>query len=323
MVKVNYFNPRHLDAFISAIDNGSMAKAAGQLHMGQPALSQAIANLEDIAGVKLITRTTRSLKLTPAGEVFYKDAQRVLDTNKRLMKNIALWSNSAQGRISILAIPSIAHFQLPAIVKKYLAIYPDVAIEVHDNTDLQLRHMLDAGEGDFAFISKTSKDTDLKYLPILKDPLRWIGLKSDPLAAKKKIELKDMQDRQLIVLRQGAIREMVEPLLSKIKSPLPMIEVDQQSTLIGMVAAGLGISFLPSLSCQSWGNPETTHRALGFGDFHRIIQITRYVDQDLMPCATEFIRLYLREIQDSKFNSKDGVELIPVTEAAMTKFLNK
>jgi DNA-binding transcriptional LysR family regulator len=62
-----------------------MAKAAIQLHMGQPALSQAIANLEGIAGVKLITRTTRSLKLTPAGEVFYKDAQRVLDTNKRLM----------------------------------------------------------------------------------------------------------------------------------------------------------------------------------------------------------------------------------------------
>jgi len=239
------------------------------------------------------------------------------------MKNIALWSNSAQGKISILAIPSIAHFQLPEIVKKYRAIYPDVAIEVHDNTDLQLRHMLDAGEGDFAFISKTSKDTDLKYLPILKDPLRWIGLKSDPLAAKKKIELKDVQDRQLIVLRQGAIREMVEPLLLKIKSALPMIEVDQQSTLIGMVAAGLGISFLPSLSCQSWGNPETTHRALGFGDFHRIIQITRYKDQDLMPCVTEFIRLYLREIQDSKFNSKDGVELIPVTEAAMTKFLNK
>jgi len=163
-----------------------MAKAASHLNMGQPALSQAIANLEAIAGVKLITRTTRSLKLTQAGEVFYKDAQRVLDTNKRLIKNISLWSNSSQGKISILAIPSIAHFELPGIVKKYRAIYPDVSIEVHDNTDIQLRHMLDAGEGDFAFISKTRQDTDLKYLPILKDPLRWIGLKSDPLAAKKK-----------------------------------------------------------------------------------------------------------------------------------------
>jgi len=299
-----------------------MAKAAIQLQMGQPALSQAIANLEDIGGVKLITRTTRSLKLTPAGEVFYKDAQRVLDTNKRLMKNITLWSSSAEGKISILAIPSIAHFQLPEIVKKYRATFPDVTIEVHDNTDLQLRQMLNAGEGDFAFISKTSKDTDLKYLPIFKDPLRWIGLKSDPMARKKKIELKDVQDRQLIVLRQGAIREMVDPLLLKIKSTLQMIEVGQQSTLIGMVAAGLGISFLPNLSCQSWANPETTHRSLGFGDFHRIIQIARYVDQDLMPCVKEFIRLYLQEIQRSKFNSKDGVELIPVTEATLMQFLN-
>jgi len=131
-----------------------------------------------------------------------------------------------------------------------------------------------------------------------------------------------MQNRQLIVLRQGAIREMIEPLLLKIKSSLPMIEVDQQSTLIGMVAAGLGISFLPSLSCQSWANPETTHRSLGFGDFHRIIQITRYVDQDLMPCVTEFIKLYMRSIQDSKFNSKEGVELIPVGETEIAKFLN-
>ena len=101
-----------------------------------------------------------------------------------------------------------------------------------------------------------------------------------------------------------------------------MIEVDQQSTLIGMVAAGLGISFLPSLSCQSWANPGTTHRALGFGDFHRIIQMTRYVEQDLMPCVTEFIQLYLRNIQDSKYNAKDGVELIPVTETAKSKFLH-
>jgi DNA-binding transcriptional LysR family regulator len=98
--------------------------------------------------------------------------------------------------------------------------------------------------------------------------------------------------------------------------------VDQQSTLIGMVAAGLGISFLPSLSCQSWANPGTTHKALGFGDFHRIIQMTRYVEQDLMPCVTEFIQLYLRNIQDSKHNAKDGVELIPVTETAMSKFLH-
>jgi DNA-binding transcriptional LysR family regulator len=128
------------------------------------------------------------------------------------------------------------------------------------------------------------------------------------LAQQQQISLKDLKRQQFIVMRRGAIREMVNPLLDKINSPVPLIEVDQLSTLIGMVAAGLGMTFLPSLSCQSSTHAQTTHRTLAFGDFHRAIHITRSTERDLMPCTSDFLRLFIAQLQNGHFQLQEGVE---------------
>jgi len=319
---MNYFNPRHLQAFVSAAESGSMVKAASQLHMGQPAFSQAITNLEAIAGVKLMTRSTRSLQLTPAGLVFFRDAQRVLEMNKRLLHNTRQWANGQQGSVCVLSIPSVAHLLLPMVVKSYGDLRPEVEIQVHDHPDPQLRLLMDSGEGDFAIFSNAQKGENLKNLPILKDRLRWVGCSSTPLAQQQNIYLKDLQRQQFIVMRRGAIRDMVNPLLDKIKSPVPLIEVDQQSTLVGMIAAGLGMTFLPSLSCQSSIHTQTTHRALAFSDFHRAIQITRSTARDVMPCASDFVRLFISQLQAGHFQLQEGVESSLLKDADVDIFLS-
>ena len=319
---MNYFNPRHLQAFVSAIESGSMVKAASQLHMGQPAFSQAIANLESIAGVKLMTRTTRALQLTPAGVVFFRDAQRVLEMNKRLLHNTRQWAMGQQGSVCVLSIPSVAHLLLPMVVKSYGDLHPEVPIQVHDHPDPQLRLLMQSGEGDFAIFSNAQQGDNLKNLPILKDRLRWVGCSAAPLAQKPQICLKDLQRQQFIVMRRGAIRDLVNPLLERIKSPVPLIEVDQQSTLVGMIAAGLGMTFLPSLSCQSSTHAQTTHRALDFGDFHRAIHITRSTARDVMPCASAFLRLFIAQLQASHFPLQEGVELSLVSDSDVDIFLS-
>ena len=319
---MNYFNPRHLQAFVSAVECGSMVKAASQLHMGQPAFSQAIANLESIAGVKLMTRTTRALQLTPAGVVFFRDAQRVLEMNKRLLHNTRQWAMGQQGSVCVLSIPSVAHLLLPMVVKSYGDLHPEVQIQVHDHPDPQLRLLMQSGEGDFAIFSNAQKGENLKNLSILKDRLRWVGCSAAPLAQQPQIRLKDLQRQQFIVMRRGAIRDMVNPLLDKIKSPVPLIEVDQQSTLVGMIAAGLGMTFLPSLSCQSSTHTQTRHRALDFGDFHRAIQITRSTARDVMPCASAFLRLFIEQLQAGHFPLQEGVELSSFSDSDVDIFLS-
>jgi DNA-binding transcriptional LysR family regulator len=216
----------------------------------------------------------------------------------------------------------VAHLLLPMVVKSYADLHPEVQIQVHDHPDPQLRLLMQSGEGDFAIFSNAQQGENLKNLPILKDRLRWVGCSVSPLAQQPHIRLKDVQRQQFIVMRRGAIRDMVNPLLDKIKSPVPLIEVDQQSTLVGMIAAGLGMTFLPSLSCQSSTHAQTTHRALDFGDFHRAIQITRSTARDVMPCASAFLRLFIAQLQAGHFPLQEGVELSSLSDSDVEIFLS-
>ncbi len=318
---MNYFNLRHLDAFVTAVDSGSMAKAAAKLHMGQPALSQAIANLERLSGVKLLSRTTRSLVPTAAGEAFYKGAQRVLESNMRLLKDLQMWSSAQRGSVCVLSIPSIAQLLLPGIVKAFAAAHPAVQIEVHDHSVPQLLTMLEAGQGDFALVARGPEHEQIKRFALLKDPLRWLGSTSHPLARQDRVSLRSLRSEQFIVMRRGAIRELIDPVLRAIHPAQPLIEVDQQSTLVGMVAAGLGVSLLPSLSCQASGDARTVHRALAFGDHHRMIDVTRNRQRDLMPSAIAFFRLLTAHLQAHAGQLGDGVQLKAFNERQAADFL--
>lgn len=318
---MNYFNLRHLDAFVTAVDSGSMVKAAAKLHIGQPALSQAISNLERLSGVKLLSRTTRSLLPTAAGQAFYKGAQRVLESNARLHKDLQLWSSAQRGSVCVLSIPSIAQLLLPSIVKGFATSHPAVQIEVHDHSVPQLLAMLEYGQGDFALIARGPEHEQLMSFGLLKDPLRWLGSASHRLAASDRVGLRSLRAEQFIVMRRGAIRELINPVLRAINPPLALIEVDQQSTLVGMVAAGLGVSLLPSLSCQASGDARTTHKPLAFGDYHRMIDVARNPQRDLMPSAIAFFHQLVAYLQANAAQLGDGVKLQPFNDRAVGQFL--
>jgi DNA-binding transcriptional LysR family regulator len=110
-------------------------------------------------------------------------------------------------------------------------------------------------------------------------------------------------------------------VLRVIHPPLPLIEVDQQSTLVGMVAAGLGVSLLPSLSCQASGDARTVHKALAFGDHHRMIDVTRNPQRDLMPSAIAFFQLLIAHLQAHAKQLGDGVQLQALTDEDAAQFL--
>lgn len=318
-----YPNPRHLHAFVTVVQLGSMVKAAKQLHLGQPALSQAIGNLEQQAGLRLFNRTTRSLNLTPAGDVFYHDALNVLEQNRRLVTNIRQWADAQQGSVCVMSIPSIAQWLLPQIVQLFHAKHPLVAIDVHDLPDPLLASQIQQGKGDVAIQTLGHQHPDALVLPVLRDPVRWLAPRHHPMAVRQRIRPQDMSNDTWILMRKGSVfRDMVEPVLREHPPRHRLIEVDQLSTLISMVSNGMGVSLIPALCCPSQLHAPTIHRPWNDTNLARTIILTRPRHRELMPAPQQLIHALLTHLEQHPSVLPEGVESVMPTATDRQNFLH-
>ena len=123
---------KQLRAFIAVARTFSFAEASVRVHLSQPALSLAIKKLEESLGGRLLNRTTRTIALTPEGQVLLPIAERLLaewdSVEEELHQRFAL----QLGKIAIAAMPSFASSLLPQALLRYRALYPRINIEVHD-----------------------------------------------------------------------------------------------------------------------------------------------------------------------------------------------
>jgi DNA-binding transcriptional LysR family regulator len=317
-----YPNPRHLRAFVTIAATGSLAAAARTLHIGQPALSQALVNLEELVGVRLLERTTRSLVLTAAGHEFLRDAQRVLQENERLVLHGQQWAQARRGRISLLTVPSVAHRLLPGIVRHFSASRPEVVIEVHDHADPVLRQHIQRGEGDVAIFTKTQAEADERTLPFLRDPFRFVCHCDHPLATAAQVEGRQLGDERLILMRQGTLfRAYADTVLRELRLKYAPVEVDQPATLIGMVEAGLGVSLLPGLSCPPAALHTVVSVPLVKPDVFRQIVFFRAGEREPMPAVSAFVNDALDFLMQAPLSLPVGVQLSRPPAADIARFL--
>lgn len=316
-------NVRHLRAFIAIAETGSFVAAADQVHLGQPALSQAIANLEELVGVRLIERTSRSLRLTPAGNEFLIDARRAIEVIDKMMRTGQDWAHARRGRIELLCLPSMAHRVLPALVQAFQQSHPSVVMNLHDHRDAVLRQMLERGEGDLAIMTQSGDAAVGTMLPLLRDRLRVVMPAQHPLARQAGVTASQLASEPLVLLRRGAVfRSFADAVLGREVLAVPPIEVDQTSTLLGMVEAGLGIALLPALSCPSDALTSVTSRPVLRPDVHRLIGFALPPGREPMPSVQQFVRTALARLAAGADLLPEGCEFLKPVEAKVRRFLS-
>lgn len=318
-----YPNPRHLRAFVAVVETGSFSAAAEAVHVGQPALSQAVAKLEELVSVRLIERTTRSVRLTPAGEEFLVDARRVLEANERLVRRGSEWAQVRRGRLDLLAIPSVAHRLLPALVREFAKQHGDVTVDVHDHPDPVLKQRLDRGEGDLAIVTHGGDAGGHTGLPFLRDRFRVVITAGHPLVRQDMVEAAQLAGEQLILLRRGTLfRSYMDVALSTLSLRHPPVEVDQPATLNGMVEAGMGIALLPALYCPTPALRSVTTRPLIRPEVSRLIAFTQPTEREPMPAVQAFVRIALGFLATNGAKLPDGCDLLPVSAQRVKKFFS-
>ena len=129
--------------FAAVARTGNFSRAARECRVAQPSLSQQILKLEDEVGERLFERTQRQALLTPAGSLFLPHALSILEAAERGRQEIREMGGQVRGKIMLGALPTIAPYFLPDIIRSFREKYPGVELIIHEETTVQLLRALE------------------------------------------------------------------------------------------------------------------------------------------------------------------------------------
>ena len=150
---------------------GTMAKASQHLYISQPALSKYIQNLEDTLNVELFHRNNGRLTLTFAGEQYVSAATRMLEIFENLENELTDVQNAAKGRIRLGIATYRGPYLLPKVIAKFHREYPEIDLNVTEESAENLEQMLSRGELDIAIMNIPLSLPNLEYQPILEEEI--------------------------------------------------------------------------------------------------------------------------------------------------------
>ncbi|GAB34823.1 LysR substrate-binding domain-containing protein [Gordonia otitidis] len=242
---------RHLRYFRTVAEELHFGRAAERLHIAQPPLSQQIRQLEDELGFRLLVRTTRTVELTPAGKAYLERAVAILDAVDHAGAHAKRIAEGTQGRLAIGCVGSATYSLLPRLVRALREELPDVDVSVRGEmlAPAQIAALL-AGDIDLALLRPPITAPEVTVTPVRRDRLLIALPDSHARAEQPAVALADLNDDDFIS-HAGQGRSVMHTQLAALCAAagfVPQIrhEVQETSTLVTLVAAGLGVAVVPA-----------------------------------------------------------------------------
>src|SRR5271154_2588192 len=231
-------------------DTGNFSRAAERCQVAQPSLSQQVLKLEGDLGVKLFDRLGRSVRVTEAGRAFITRARAILEQIDEARSSAAANDADLHGSVAVGVIPTVAPYLMPAYTAAFAKKYPDAKLRiVEDTTSILVEGLRDLSI-DVAILALPLRHKDLELFPIRTEPL-FAALSTDhPRASANSLALKDLRGESFVMLRDGhCFRDLSIATCTRARvTPHIAFESGQFSSLLGMVAAGVGVSLVPEMA---------------------------------------------------------------------------
>lgn len=240
---------RQLRYLVAVAEEGSFTRAAAREQVAQPALSQQIRRLEDELQVTLFDRTTRRVRITPAGAALTQRARRALAELDDARADLAEIARVSVGTVSIGVTETPGPFDIHALLVDFHAAHAGVTLSVREDITVELVQALRQDEIDLAVLTHSTQVDyrGLEVVPVVSEPLVAVVSGAHRLAARKRVALRDLRDEAFIVFSPGAtIRTEVESAaLAHGFRPRVTCETREAARARSMAQAGLGIAVLP------------------------------------------------------------------------------
>ncbi len=256
---------RHLRYFLAVAETLHFSKAATQLGMAQPPLSQQIRSLERILGYPLFERTTRGVRLTKVGQYFRECARNIVT---KIQDDVEMARRLGSGQEGVLTVGfsgSVMLTTLPRAIERYRRLYPRVELRLRElYTAEQIPSLLD-GTLDLGFLRDGEPRDGLVIEPILREQFIAVLPARHKLAGRVTIHPRDLRDEPFVLFARRMGPLAFDRTLACCEAegfrPNVVQEAPQWPTLVRLVAAGSGISLAPAC-VAGFAMPGVVYRKL-------------------------------------------------------------
>lgn len=248
--------------FVAVAQLENFTRAAQKCFVAQPSLSQQIIKLERECGGPLFDRSGRKVRLTDRGRTLFDRAIEILAAVEGAKR--ALTEDVDAGQLTVGAIPTIAPYLLPPLLKRFLRDYPKTEVTVSENlTEYTIQACLE-GDIDVGVLALPISEDQLAIEPLLTEELLLAMAAGHPLAARRNVSMQDVSLERFVLLSETHClgRQVVSFCKGQSCQPAISCRSAQLLTVQELVAAGNGVSLIPQMAVSADRSQQTKYRSL-------------------------------------------------------------
>ncbi|TMF01399.1 MAG: LysR family transcriptional regulator [Chloroflexi bacterium] len=235
-------------------------RAAEELNVAQPSVSQQIRKLETELGAPLFHRMKRHVALTEAGKTFLPHARAVLQRVDEARLEVQELSGLRRGTLAVGAPPSVGTHLLPRALAAFSSRHPGIALAFREAGSRTLLGLLEQGELDMAVVIQPIRHPALETRPLLEEELLLAVPRRHPLASgQRRVRLAQLREEPFVLLREGAYDLRDQTLAACRRSgfdPVVALDGGEMDSMLRFVAAGIGVAILPEMVLADIERPD-------------------------------------------------------------------
>ncbi|MFF1377394.1 LysR family transcriptional regulator [Streptomyces sp. NPDC058308] len=286
---------QQLQYFVAVAEARHFTRAAEDVHVSQPSLSQQIRALEKELGAELFSRARGNITLTDAGEALLPLARRILADADTARIEVQELAQLRRGRIRLGATPSVCTGLLPDVLRAFHDRHPGIQLLIEEGGSHDLVRELARGALDLALVvlPLPSPSPALTTVELLREDLVVV---SAPEARNlgRSVRIADLQGERLVMFRHGYdLRELtVSACRAEGFEPEFAVEGGEMDAVLGFVRAGIGVAVVPRMVAERSG-AGLRMTPLARPSLHRTIALAHRSDVAPPRAAREFQRMLL------------------------------
>lgn len=246
------FDLTDLRLFVAAADEGKLTRAAAAQHLSLAAASARVRSLEDQAGLALLYREARGVRLTPAGEAFLHHARGVLRQADQLRADLHEYSGGLRGHVRVFANTTAVSDFLPEILPRFLTAHPQVNVDLQEKPNAEIARGVLDGRADVGIVSSPVETLGLRSIHFSTDRLVLVVPRGHRFARRRRIAFHETLDEDHVGLQRGStLQGFLTQVTDQLGKPQKLrIQLASFDAMCRMIGAGVGVGIVPESAAR-------------------------------------------------------------------------